>query len=327
MNLGKPVLLLFLLLAICSYAFSVPCSVPTNFGIGPSGTCRFKASCDATEIAVFYAAATTNAHASVSQNPPEYLAVCCPRQVAGGAANITGNSCAAPNKAVVLKLFDVSNSHVEQADQPNYTNNVCISADSPITCRYISSGSCNGTELAVASISDVTNAHVEESGQGNYPIQVCCGFTGLSSTTNYVSVKISTDSKEYVKDSTGNPAITLTASATKLNNTVASAEVNVLQARASGTAQSVGNLTMSFSGAPPETLLTIYAVPVNPLATGVYTFTVISPIKSGETDTCDNVDSVSVVVLDEKKKPTPEINEILVFLVGLLVIGLIARES
>jgi len=149
--------------------------------------CTIKPSCLASEFAVFSVPSTTNAHASTAVSGAGSYSnkVCCP------SSEFSGNSCSDPNKDVALNLYNAMNSHVEQDGLGNYTNPVCLTAATQVTCWYTSDDCSVADGVGVASIWDglwetgdaiqITNAHVEQyNGSGNYPINVCCSASAPS---------------------------------------------------------------------------------------------------------------------------------------------------
>ncbi len=100
--------------------------------------------------------------------------VCC---LGGGIAvnNITTSDQCATGKTAVLKLYDITKSHVEKGDQNNYTNKVCLSATSKVaSCVYASN--CSTGYTCIASISDGdTSLHVGDCGV--FATKVCCKVT------------------------------------------------------------------------------------------------------------------------------------------------------
>lgn len=137
-------------------------------------SCSVKISCDtvAGEVTAFKMSFITNAHAALPSetNPPyENFEVCC-----GGVTGL-GNSCTAPNRAVVLRLSAPTNAHVQENTFTNYPNPVCLSllSTSQIVCGYANNcASLGASYTCVASISGANNAHVGRCDA--YPLKVCC---------------------------------------------------------------------------------------------------------------------------------------------------------
>lgn len=103
---------------------------------------------------------SSNAHAELpSQSTLNYdnNVVCCT-----GVTGL-GNSCAASNKEVIVKLSNVTNAHVEQNTQTNYGENACLSssyAGDEITIGYQSTN-CTGYDTTLFSMEKTpTNSQV-----------------------------------------------------------------------------------------------------------------------------------------------------------------------
>ncbi|HNY36046.1 MAG TPA: DUF2341 domain-containing protein [Candidatus Pacearchaeota archaeon] len=128
-------------------------------------------------------------HAELYSGSNYRYKVCC--------TGISSNSCSS-NYAVVLRLSDTANAHVEQNDKSNSaydSNKACISKTGSISCSYASSCASLGSNYAcLASISENagsgdagTNAHVGVCGV--YTTQVCCtsGIPASSCTVGILS--------------------------------------------------------------------------------------------------------------------------------------------
>lgn len=144
-------------------------------------SCSIKGSCSEDEVNLFQMSSTNNSHASADDSYPEK--VCC-----GGIPNI-GKECSG-NYDIVMRLFDLTNSHVEakQVDSGYYAIDVCLSSLYTVDCEsYVGNCSGLGDYECVASISGLGNAHV-----GNcsaYNRKICCyipleGFPEAAITIN-----------------------------------------------------------------------------------------------------------------------------------------------
>jgi hypothetical protein len=133
-----------------------------------------------TNVVILRMSGSSNAHAELpAQSGGAFAAnvICC-----SGVATL-GNSCAATNKATVLKLQAVSNSHVEQNNQANFSNLACISDSAVadvISVAYLQS-SCAGYDTTVGSISAATNAHV--GGSSSFTTKICASIGSVPSLT------------------------------------------------------------------------------------------------------------------------------------------------
>lgn len=148
-----------------------------------SGTCS--------ETTVFNMENYLGGHAELYSGSNYHYKVCC--------TGISSNSCSS-NYAVVLRLSDAANAHVEQNDKSNSaynSNKACISKIGAISCSYASSCASLGSNYAcLASISENagsgdagTNAHVGAC--GIYTTQVCCtlGIPASSCTVGILSTR------------------------------------------------------------------------------------------------------------------------------------------
>ena len=129
--------------------------------------------------------ATTNSHAEL---PSGVTSAYTNNQFCCNGVTGLGNSCSG-NYAVVLKLSDTTNAHVEQNTQSNYANNICISSNfgNVITVAY-QDNNCTGYDTTLGSISDITNAHVGDSNA--YTTKVCATITPPSITFSNDDVSI-----------------------------------------------------------------------------------------------------------------------------------------
>ncbi|MFA5431472.1 MAG: DUF2341 domain-containing protein [Candidatus Paceibacterota bacterium] len=129
------------------------------------------------ESVIFKMYSPDGGHAELSTQVNYSNKVCCK----GGNGITVSNSCASTDPhATVLKLFDVSNSHVEE-NGGSYSNPVCISsATNPVVCSYTtSSAGCaalGSGYVCMAAMSDTNNAHVSacEGSSFTNPIYSCC---------------------------------------------------------------------------------------------------------------------------------------------------------
>jgi hypothetical protein len=146
-----------------SYA-ALSCSVTTSAGCSDTVLLRMSGS--------------LNAHAELpNQTTPVYdnNVVCC-----SGVTGL-GNSCAVSNKAIFAKLSGVTNAHVEQNMQLNYSQNACISSSfsgDAITIGYKSSD-CSGYDTTLFSMANTpTNSQVGS--PSSYINKVCAKISSQS---------------------------------------------------------------------------------------------------------------------------------------------------
>jgi hypothetical protein len=144
-------------------------------GTAKAGTlsCSVASSC-AGGVVIYRMSGSTNAHAEMpGQSNVNYNAnqVCC--------TGVTGlsNSCSG-TYATALKLFGVTNSHVQQYQVNTYTNNACISVPSggSVSVGYQATN-CSGYDTTLGSMSATNNSHVGNAAA--YPsIQICASASG-----------------------------------------------------------------------------------------------------------------------------------------------------
>lgn len=139
-----------------------------------------KAACTGTVI--LRMSGSSNAHAELPNQLTSVYdnnVVCC--------TGVTGlsNSCNESNKVIVAKLSGVTNAHVEQNNQNNYSQNACLSstyAGDDITIGYQPSN-CNGYDTTLFSMSSTpTNSQVGNSSA--YNNKVCAKIFSQSITFN-----------------------------------------------------------------------------------------------------------------------------------------------
>lgn len=164
----------FFLSPIYSASAALSCSVTTS------------ASC--TGVVLLRMSGSANAHAELpSQSTTVYNdnVVCC--------SGVTGlsNSCSNNNKAIFAKLSAVTNAHVEQNTQINYSQNACLSstyAGDEITVGYQSSN-CTGYDTTLFSMSNTpTNSQV--GGPSTYTNKVCAKIFSQSITFNISNTSV-----------------------------------------------------------------------------------------------------------------------------------------
>lgn len=163
------VVILFTAVVPLAYTYaSLSCSVTTAGAC--SGTVLLRMS------------GSSNAHAELpSQSTSNYdnNVVCC--------TGVTGlsNSCALNNKETIVKLSNVTNAHVEQKTQNNYSQNACLSsgyAGDEITIGYQSSN-CSGFDTTLFSM-EKTPTNSQVGGPSSYNNKVCAKVFSQSISFN-----------------------------------------------------------------------------------------------------------------------------------------------
>lgn len=162
-------------------AFFVAFLLPIN-NIFAALSCSITTSSGCTGTVLLRMSGSTNAHAELpSQSTAVYdnNVVCC--------SGVTGlsNSCSESNKAIIAKLSGVTNAHVEQNTEMNYSENACLSstyAGDEITIAY-QANNCTGYDTTLFSMSSTpTNAQVGNSSA--YTNKVCAKVFSQSITFN-----------------------------------------------------------------------------------------------------------------------------------------------
>jgi len=145
-------------------------------------SCSLTTAASCTGTVVLRLSGSVNAHAELpSQATANYDAnvICCT-----GVTGL-GNSCSG-NYANVLKLSKVTNAHVEQNTQANYTNAACLSVTNGTVTIAYQANNCTGYDTTIASMKYVTNSHV--GGPNAYSEYEICGKVAvppvLTSYTN-----------------------------------------------------------------------------------------------------------------------------------------------
>lgn len=146
--------ILFVSTSFSVYALPLSCTVTTS------------AACTGTVI--LRMSGSTNAHAELpSQSNAAYAnnVICCTGPM--GLSSSCGGA-----QATVLKLYDVTNSHVQQSTQSGYTNNACISVlvGGSVTIGYQATN-CTGYDTTLASMQAADNSHIGDTTA--YTTKIC----------------------------------------------------------------------------------------------------------------------------------------------------------
>lgn len=154
-----------------SFVFSLSLLYPFSH-IFAALTCSVttQAACTGGSVTLLRMSGSTNAHAELpSQSNTNYdnNVICC------SSSSSIGNSCAAYNKQVFLKLSGVTNGTVQETSVNTYGTDACLSdsvGNDTITIAYQNTN-CFGYDTTLASISSTDNAHI---GNGSaYTRKVC----------------------------------------------------------------------------------------------------------------------------------------------------------
>lgn len=156
-------------------------SLPLLFAV--SFSCQFKTSCTGSEVGFLRVKNDTggyeNAHGQLMNysGAPYPYTLCCLTDV----NHTLDNNCSNENATVILKLFNVTNSHAQVPSINTYGYNACL-ALSPgnLTCEYVNT-SCSADYAPLLSLAssevngglyNQTNAHVAN--YSYYTLNVCC---------------------------------------------------------------------------------------------------------------------------------------------------------
>ncbi|HDD72760.1 MAG TPA: hypothetical protein ENG00_01560 [Candidatus Aenigmarchaeota archaeon] len=152
--------------------------ISANVTAQGSLTCSAKKSCSANEIDVFHMYQLNDSHAELSNQSNYQWRICC--SGVQGLNNIS-QGVRFKDYDIVLRLFNQTNSHVQENTESGYPYEVYISVDSggvEVKCNYTSTDSCSifGPEYTcLATIYDKNNSHVADcDGVDDFPIKVCC---------------------------------------------------------------------------------------------------------------------------------------------------------
>jgi len=139
----------------------------------PSLTCTVRTSCLAGEIEVLRLSddANTEMHASLASSANFPNIICCESDI----LNLE-NTC---NGYDIVNLADGFDSHVEQGNLNQFSNQVCVSAPGYLLfCDYKSS--CDASQTGVLELSYYTDAHLAPYGTNTYNINACCELINVA---------------------------------------------------------------------------------------------------------------------------------------------------
>lgn len=168
---------------------SIPPGFPQNWTFiaeVPISGCYIASTCNTGDEAIFSVSNVTNAHAALDPDNYSYK-VCCPGTNISNVETSTGVSSSTDN-ALVLKLHQQTNAHVQQNTQTGYNYGIKIkkSDGNYATCTYQDTQCLPIHPVCIVSISGETNAHVANcSGTGAYTSKVCCNLSVGGAPQNY----------------------------------------------------------------------------------------------------------------------------------------------
>ena len=155
--------------SVCKNFLYVLISSFVLFSVGAFSSlsdCYVGSSCGS-DAALFSVSDYSNAHAAFNVSVSGYLRVCC------AGSGISSSYVGGYQSAVVVRLENLTNSHVERPDFSNYAYPVYLSAlddQYEVLCSYGSS--CGPGYVAVVSIENDTNSHIGN--ESAYSNKVCC---------------------------------------------------------------------------------------------------------------------------------------------------------
>ena len=150
------ILITFFLIVLTSIAYAqISCSISAGCTQG---------------VAVMSLYNNAGGHAATGTTYPNIL--CC--------NGIDGTNCNAENKAVLLNLWQITNSHAQKAGTIGnniiYPNQICLSVNSgAISC----SDNCSAGKVPIISLAKTDNSHV--AGPDTYPFKICCSVSDVIS--------------------------------------------------------------------------------------------------------------------------------------------------